>query len=294
MKRFVLHLLSFLLCLTGVIAAPREAEWKQVEELASTENVQSAITLLQQIETAAAAEKSWPEAAKALGTRIMLEAALEGDQPELKLTRMDTALTKAPAEMQTMLQTIQAAWFHGYFTDNRWRLMERTQTAGASGADIATWDLRRMLTEVDARFQLALKNADALKKSPVTQWTGLLEAGGLPDSYQPALYDFIARQALAFYTAAEQAATEAQDAFEFAPDSPALGSMEEFLAWKPGDGTAPIAPTMKTALLHKQNKPLPPGQPRRPSPVNTVQRREARPCPACRVWLASRAPGRRC
>ena len=239
MKRFVLTL-HFLLNFTAVLtAAPREAEWKQVEELAGDENVQPVITLLQKIETLAAADKSWPEAAKALGTRLMAEAALEEDHPELKLTRMDAALAKASPEMQTMLQTIQAMWFHDYFSENRWRLMERTQTAGASGADMATWDLRRMLTEVEARFQLALKNADALKKSPVTQWTGLLEASGLPDSYQPTLYDFIARQALAFYTAAEQAAAEAQDAFEFAPDTPALGSMEEFLAWNPGDGTAP-------------------------------------------------------
>jgi len=232
MKRFVL-LLS-LLVVTLASAAPRDKDWKQVEKLLSAENYQSAITALEKIQAAARAGQAWAEAVKALAGGIQLEAQIKADEPALAITRMDESLATAPAEMRPMLLAVQATFFHHYFAGNRWEVMRRSRTAEDAGSDITAWDLPRLLAEVDARFQKALENAAALKASPIAQWAGLLEAGDLPDSYQPTLYDFVARQALEHYTSAGQEAMEvqAENAFTFAPDAPALGSMAEFLAWK--------------------------------------------------------------
>jgi len=53
----------------------------------------------------------------------------------------------------------------------------------------------------------------------------------MPDSYRPTLYDFIAQEALTFYTSGEQAAAKPQDAFELSAESPALDASDKFLAW---------------------------------------------------------------
>ena len=53
------------------------------------------------------------------------------------------------------------------------------------------------------------------------------EKGTMPDSYRPTLYDFIAHEALEFYTSGEQAAAKPEDAFELSADSPVLGSAEQ-------------------------------------------------------------------
>jgi hypothetical protein len=58
----------------------------------------------------------------------------------------------------------------------------------------------------------------------------------MPDIYRPTLYDFIANEALKFYTSPEQAASKAEDAFEIVADKPVygialvFGTAEEFLA----------------------------------------------------------------
>jgi hypothetical protein len=237
MKRFVL--LLFLLAVNAT-AAPRDKQWKLAGKLLSGDTPQSAGKVLEQIEAAARAEQAWPEAVKALSVLLQVEAMIQQDEPAQKLTRMGDALAKAPPEMQSMLLAVQATFHHHYFAEHRWDLLNRTKTTGEAGDDITAWDLPRVLAAVDERFQKALANAAALKDSPIAQWNGLLDAGDLPDSYQPTLYDFIARQALEHYTDAAQAAaeTQAENAFEFAPDSPALGSMTEFLEWKV-NGTQP-------------------------------------------------------
>ncbi len=238
MKRFLLSLLSFVWLWNHAAAAvPGEKEWKAVEELIDKELPKSAMESLSSLEKAALAEKAWPEAARALAWRITLESELHSDQPELKLTLMETALTTAPAEMLPVLRTLLATWYDDYFHEEGWRILQRTP--GAAGGDIQTWDLKRTLAEIDARFQKALSDSATLRAIPIAKWDGFLQRNDLPDLYQPTLYDFLASEALAFYMMAEQEGAEGAHGFTFTDDSPALGTMEEFLAWKPGEGNSP-------------------------------------------------------
>ncbi len=240
MKRFLLYLLSSVLLWPSVVpAAPSEADWKKVQALMEKQLPKSALEALAPMEAAAVAEKAWPEAARVIGARIALEASLEEDKPELKLRLADEALAKADPALQPVLQTLVAEWYYGYYEDQRWEIMRRTP--GGSGAEVTTWDLPRFLKEIDARFQKALGGAEALKKIPIAQWTGILAPGTLPDTYQPTLYDFVGREALAFYTQAPETGMggDDEDFPPLDPDSPALGTAEEFLAWKPGAGSPP-------------------------------------------------------
>src|SRR5262249_44178165 len=74
------------------------------------------------------------------------------------------------------------------------------------------------------------------------------EKGTVPDSYRPTLYDFLAHEALAFYTAGEQGAAKPQDAFEIDAAGPVLGGVDEFLAWKP-ETTDADSPKLKAVKL---------------------------------------------
>ncbi len=247
--KFLHLLLPLLFVASSLPAAPREAEWARVNELLKGENPGSALDALQPIEAAALAEKSWPEAAKAMLLRVETVWELEEDDaPAGKITRLEQELGNAPAELQPVLLMLTAQAYAEYVDDHRWEIMRRTRTAGGTGTDITTWDLPRLLAETDARFQKALAAAAALKQAPVALWEPLVAKGGLPDKYQPTLYDFLAREALEFYKSGEQAGAEEAQAFSFAADSPALGTMEEFLAWQPGAGASPA---LRTVTLFK-------------------------------------------
>ena len=53
----------------------------------------------------------------------------------------------------------------------------------------------------------------------------------MPDAYRPTLYDFIAHEALKFYTAGEQAGAKPQESFEIAADGAIFAPVPEFLKW---------------------------------------------------------------
>lgn len=231
-------------------AAPRDAEWKKVGEHFAGAMPQSAIEALATIEAAAKAEKAWPEVAKAIAYRVVAETQVQGNQPEERIRRYETALAGAPAETAPVLKTLLASAYWTYFQQNRWRIVQRTRTSEAPGDDFQTWDLARLFAEIDVRYRAALENAAALQRIPVADFDTLLVKGNVPDRFRPTLYDFLAREALAFYTAAEQAGAAPQDAFVFDADSPALGTMAEFLAWKP-ESTDSASPKLRAIALYQ-------------------------------------------
>jgi hypothetical protein len=235
--------------LTG-IAASRDAQWKEVDEAIRKGLPKTAIEKLEPIIQGALKDKAWGEATKAIARRIVLEGNIQGNKPEEKITRMEAEIAKAPKEIVPLLDTILANWYWHYFQQNRWRFMQRTQTAQAPGKDFTTWDLPHLFSEIDKQFQKALANADALKRTPVATFDDILQKGTLPDAYRPTLYDFIAQEALKFYASGEQAAAKASDAFEVSAESPIFGSIEAFLAWKP-ETTDVDSPKLKAIQLYQ-------------------------------------------
>ena len=116
--------------------------------------------------------------------------------------------------MHPVMNAILAHWYWHYFQQNRWRFTQRTATGIAPGDDIQTWDLPRIFAEIDKTFDKALAAEKELKATPVAQYDILLEKGTIPDKYRPTLFDFLAFDAISFYSSAEQAGAKPQDAFE--------------------------------------------------------------------------------
>ncbi len=223
---------------TGSYGASRDSLWKEVDDAVKKGLPKTAIEKLEPIIQGALREKAFGEAAKGIARKIVLEGTIQGNKPEEKITRLEVEIGKAPTEIVPLLETILANWYWHYFQNNRWRFMQRTQTAQAPGKDFTTWDLPRLFAEMDRRFQKSLAHADTLKKTPIATFDDLLQKGTLPDTYRPTLYDFIAQEALKFYTSGEQAAAKPQDAFELSAASPIFDPAERFSAWDPQGAAA--------------------------------------------------------
>jgi hypothetical protein len=260
MKRLPVFFLLLDLSAGIISAASRDAQWKEVDEAIAKGLPKTAIEKLEPIVRDALKDKAWGEATKAIARRIVLEGTIQGNKPEEKIVRMEAEIVRAPKEIAPLLDIIQANWYWQYFQNNRWRLMQRTQTAQAPGKDFTTWDLPRLFSEIDRRFQKALTGVDAFKKIPVADFDDLLQKGSLPDRYRPTLYDFIAHEALKFYTAGEQAAAKSEDAFEPSAESPILDIAEKFIAWQPsppaqrqadGPPNPENSPTFKAIRLYQ-------------------------------------------
>ncbi|WP_052573006.1 alpha-2-macroglobulin family protein, partial [Haloferula sp. BvORR071] len=220
-------------------AGPRDAEWKKIEEARGKDQPKIVIELLTGIEKAAFADGSWAEGTRALASRIAMEAQIEGRAVPIK--NLEAAIDTGPEQARPVLRALAARWLAGYYRMNQWRFMQRSSTGEAVGEDLETWDLARILTEIDKRLQRSLTEAEALKKVPAKDFAELLQEPELGDNLRPTMYDFVAHSALEFYSAEEVAVSRPEAAFDIAPESAVFGTAEEFMAWKPeaGDGTLP-------------------------------------------------------
>ena len=230
-QSFVRVLATGLVCLGAAVAGPRDAEWKKVDEAREKDQPKTVMEVLSVIEKAAFADGSWAEGTRALASRIAMEAQIEGKAKPIQ--NLEAAIDAVPEGARPVLRALAAEWMHGYYQMNQWRFMQRSSTGVPAGDDMETWDLARILSEIDARLQKSLADAEALKKVPVADFAELLEAGSLGDDLRPTMYDFVANRALEFYASEEVAVSRPVDDFRVAADSPVFGTAEEFLAWKP-------------------------------------------------------------
>lgn len=187
--------IQFSLC-----AGQRDDLWRQVNDAVQKGLPKTAITNLEPIIAGALQDKAYPEAAKAIAKKIALQGTVEGNKPEERIVRLEAEMARAPKEMTPVLETLLAHWYWQYFQQNRWRFVQRTATAQTPGKDFRTWDLPRLFAEIDRHFQQSLAAEKILKATPISAWDDLIEKGTMPDSHRPTLYDFIAQEALEFYT----------------------------------------------------------------------------------------------
>lgn len=206
--------------------------WSEVATALGEGLPRTAIGKLERIHELAVTDRDWPDAIRARARSIMLDGQINQPALPLMIREMTAAIGESPEPMRPVMRVILAEWFMTYYFENRWRFMQRSQTAAPPGDDFETWDLARLLKEIDLRFAEALESADQLKAIPVSDYNGLLVAGNVPDRYRPTLFDFVANQALQFYALDEQFIGQ-QDAFEISGDSPALAAAPGFLQWDP-------------------------------------------------------------
>ncbi|UCD52024.1 MAG: hypothetical protein JSW27_05175, partial [Phycisphaerales bacterium] len=214
------------------LAGPRDSQWAQVENAMDRGLPRTAIAVLDEIIPGALEDQAYAESAKAICLQIALEGWFESDYDKL-IVQLETALAEAPEPMQPVMETVLALWYWEFLRQNRWQFVQRTQTAEPPGSDITTWDLARILDEVDSHFTVALSAAEQLQTIPISQWDDLLERGTVLENYRPTLYDFLVHEALSFYGSGEQAGALPQDTFEIMADSPIFAPVAEFLQWDP-------------------------------------------------------------
>lgn len=227
-------LIALSLARLEVGAAGRKEEWMEVELALREERPVSALEELRRIEAGARAEGVWDEAVEAVMRRVVTEAGMAGNDDETALLRLsDRAVEEGTAEMRPLLRAFAAVNWSRWSRANRWELMERTEVAGGGGDDVMLWGWARVMAECERRFEAALAEREVLRGTAIGRWDRVLPGGGLPDRYEPTLYDFVVREAREHGKMVAEAEAGAAGLVRGA-GTPALGDEREFLAWKPG------------------------------------------------------------
>src|SRR6056297_649893 len=173
--------LTLSLCLLTAVAQQRgdfddgSSSWKEVEQAIDQGLPKTAIEKLEPLIQSALDQQDYAAAIKAISMKVVLEASIQGNKPEEKITRMRSAIDAAPAEMKPVMEAILANWYWHFFQQNRWRFQQRTATAESPSDDLMTWSLPRILSEIDQQFDKALAESELLKNTPVQKYDALLE-----------------------------------------------------------------------------------------------------------------------
>jgi hypothetical protein len=242
-------------------AGARAEAWKKVQQALVEGKPKSALEALAGVEQSAIADKAWAEAARAIATRALTETGDQASDEADRIVRLAAEIAKAPPETKAVLEAIRANWTWGFYQQNQWRYQERTQ-GGADAGDISKvsqWDLPTIVGEIRTRFAVAVGDPGsperkALQAIPVAEWDAIIQKGTMADAYRPTLWDVLARDAIAFAASGERGLMAPEDAFEIDPASPALGTPEEFLAWKPEESDAVTdkgSPILEAAALYR-------------------------------------------
>ncbi len=235
----------------ALMAEQPRSNWKQVDQAIKKGLPKTAIKHLGPIIRESLRQKDYAKAAKAIGMKISLESQIQGNKPEERIVRLETEIAKMPKALKPIMEVILAHWYWQYFQQNRWRFMQRTHTEEAPGKYIKSWDLPRILAEIDKHYTAAFQAEKWLKATSVNQFDELLRKGTMPDAYRPTMYDFVAYEAIQFYTAGEQAGSKAEDTFVLQADSPIFAPADQFMAWEVNT-TDRESPTVKAIGLYQK------------------------------------------
>jgi uncharacterized protein YfaS (alpha-2-macroglobulin family) len=227
-------LVLFVILFSLTIPASTNRYWDKAEEASRNGLPKTAVENLDKIIEITLREENYSEWIQALTRKIVMEGTIQGNKPEIKVKILKKELAKTTdPESKILLQAILAEWYWHYYERNRWRFMRRTATEGMVEDDFTTWDLKKIFREIDSLYQGILKERELLIRIPIDEFNEFLFPGTAPLEYRPTLYDFIAHEALDFYTSAEQAGVRAEDVFEIDANSGAFDRANDFIDYKP-------------------------------------------------------------
>ena len=234
LKKLLLVVLFMAMIPFNLFGQSFEDMWKKVEEAEEKGLPQTAIKEIDPIYEKAIKENEPAQAIKAVCYKIIMEGIVQGNLPEEKIIRFEKAVEVSDKQLQPMLKVLLAKWYYHYYERNRYRFYERSTTSqDADLKDFKTWDLPRLFAHIGKLYDSVLENEEELSKIPISKFDNFLEDGNYPIDLRSNLFEFFVHEALEFYCDDDQTSIKPQFAFEIEADSPALGSIDEFINWKP-------------------------------------------------------------
>ncbi len=190
-----------------------KSDWKKVDSLIKKGLSKSAKGIVNKIYLKAKAEGNNPQLLKAVIYKLNLIGDLEENEEIGEINLLTNEIKVAGTPVRQILQSILAETYHEYYINNRWRIMERTETMNVEQTDISTWDLKKIQREICKNYLGSLKNINELKLIPLSGYNLILESKTGSKKVRPTLYDFLAHRALDYFKNEESALTEPVNKF---------------------------------------------------------------------------------
>ncbi|HQV38476.1 MAG TPA: alpha-2-macroglobulin family protein [Flavobacteriales bacterium] len=202
-----------------------DPRWAAVDSLSNIGQFASALKATEVILAEARAAHDWRTEFRAWMYSARFMRFTGGDAVQV-LAKLDSARNNAETPLKQLLLSVAADQWWGYYQQNRWKVLDRTNMDEATD-DPETWDQVAFMQKVIDQYIASLEPAEDLAKIPVGELGALLEPAHADTALRPTLFDVLARRALEVFQNSETRLAE--PAWRFKLDGPnAFASAPEF------------------------------------------------------------------
>jgi uncharacterized protein YfaS (alpha-2-macroglobulin family) len=189
--------------------------WKKVEKFEAEGLPKSALKVVETISDKAEKDDNNVQRIKALLFKSKFTLVLEEDAQLKVVNDFKTQIASSEFPVKNILENVLANLYWQYFRQNRYKFYNRTKTSEkVNKDDFRTWDLQTLFDEISLHYQNSLQQQLLLQLEDLKNFDELLILQNDSKTFRPTLFDFLAHNALAFYTTDENSITKPAYKFE--------------------------------------------------------------------------------
>ena len=196
---YLILFLTFSCTMTKKTPADFASRWKYVDQLIRKDGLtRSAMTEIREIYALAKKEGQSAQAMKALVylSDQMDEVSEDAETETLGMIEKEMGTAQSPDRQ--LLHSLLADKYKRVYDNQRWQLMNRTQTSTFDPKDWKTWSSKDFHRVISAHYLASLENPDALKAVNLKEYEPVIHRGNAP-GLRPTLYDLLAHEALSYF-----------------------------------------------------------------------------------------------
>ncbi|WP_300599165.1 alpha-2-macroglobulin family protein [Niabella sp.] len=194
-----------------------ETEWNTVEKYINKGLPASALTTVKEIYTRAKAGHQEAQQVKALIYMNRLQGENRENNELISIVELEKEAAASKGSVNALLNSYLAGVYQSYFNRNRYKLYNRTNTAGFQKSDPATWTVDDFIQKISSLYLQSLKDEALLRRVQLADYDALIQKGNTRN-LRPTLYDLLAFRALGYFQNPERSVT--QPAYKFEINQP--------------------------------------------------------------------------
>ena len=204
----IFSILILFISLTAISQNQNNDDWKMIDSLSGIGQAQTALDLVIRIYDQSKSASQADQFVKASLYRMKLESDFQEDYFETGIARTQLEIQTAQAPVKQILHSILAELYWRYYQNNRWQILNRSETSNFAADDIKTWDTKKLVTACVENYELSLTGKELLKNTPVSSFSEILIKQKDSEKFRPTLFDFLAHRAIDFYSSSEAGLTK--------------------------------------------------------------------------------------
>jgi len=179
--------------------------WKRADSLLGQGLPKSALEVALEVRKRAQIEGNAAQEVKALIYKLTYSAQVEERSLTKSIEEFRAEAANGKFPVKPLLHSMLADLYWQYYNNQRWQIMQRTQTSDAVKLDdIETWDMRKIADEIQKEYLASLEKPQELQDYPIDVYDEIMHKGyEKMRVLRPTLYDFLAHRAIDFLASNE-------------------------------------------------------------------------------------------